>query len=742
MTVLARLDRWRRWLLPLFAIAVVGLVLLLLDHELRAFRYHEIAARLREIPLSQLGLSLALTVLVYAVLPLYDFTALAYLKRRVPYRQIAFSSTIAYAISQTLGFAPLTGGGIRYRFWSQWGIGAGEIARGVSFVGVTFAVGVVSVNALVLLLVPTEAATLLHLMPALARAIGALLLAIVIAYQAAAWRLTGRTVRLAGIELVVPGRGLAATQFLIPIADWLSAAAVMYALLPALQGPGFLPFVAAFVLAQFVGIVSHVPGGAGVFEAVMLALLGPLLPADQVVATLLAYRVIYYGIPFVLGAGALAANEAWRRRGQLRIVATATARWGSSVTPAALAAGTFLAGVVLLFSGAAPSVHSRVSWLVRLLPIGVIEVSHFTGSLLGLALLVLAWALWHRLDTAWTLAIAALALGAVASLLKGLDWEEAVVMTGMLALLIPARGEFYRKAALLHEPLEPGWVAAIVSVVGASIWLGVFSYKHVEFAGELWWQFTVRGDAPRFLRASAGAVTGIALFGAMRLLRHSVGDPQLPDAGDLQAAAVIAAGSSETGANLALLGDKCLLFSAKRDAMLMYGVEGRSWIALGDPVGPDDACAELAWEFRESADEHGAWPVFYEVTARRLPLYIDLGLSFVKLGEEAIVPLAGFSLEGAVRKGLRRTQRDMSRDGVTLRDRGGRAGAGVPSRSPAHLRRVARRQVDPREGLFNGALRRRLPQPLPDGAASGTRAAWSPSRTSGRERRARSCRWT
>jgi phosphatidylglycerol lysyltransferase len=119
-------------------------------------------------------------------------------------------------------------------------------------------------------------------------------------------------------------------------------------------------------------------------------------------------------------------------------------------------------------------------------------------------------------------------------------------------------------------------------------------------------------------------------------------------------------------ANLALLGDKSLIFSNGRDAMLMYGVEGRSWVALGDPLGPDEPAAELAWRFREAADEHGGWPVYYEVTEKRLALYIDLGLSLLKLGEEAVVPLTGFSLDGPDRRGLRRTQREFAKRGASF----------------------------------------------------------------------------
>jgi phosphatidylglycerol lysyltransferase len=117
-------------------------------------------------------------------------------------------------------------------------------------------------------------------------------------------------------------------------------------------------------------------------------------------------------------------------------------------------------------------------------------------------------------------------------------------------------------------------------------------------------------------------------------------------------------------AHLALLGDKRLLFHESGEGFLMYGVQRRSWVAMGDPIGPREVRRELAWEFRELADQHGGLAVFYEVGAEDLPVYLELGLDLRKLGEEARVPLEGFSLAGGPRKALRATQNRMAREGV------------------------------------------------------------------------------
>jgi len=123
--------------------------------------------------------------------------------------------------------------------------------------------------------------------------------------------------------------------------------------------------------------------------------------------------------------------------------------------------------------------------------------------------------------------------------------------------------------------------------------------------------------------------------------------------------------SADTAANLALLGDKNLMFSPDGSGFVMFRPVGRSWIAMGDPVGPAATRAQLVWQFREACDTYAARPVFYQVGADDLPIYLDAGLTLSKIGEEARVPLTDFSLEGSRRAELRQLHRRAQRDGAS-----------------------------------------------------------------------------
>jgi phosphatidylglycerol lysyltransferase len=189
----------------------------------------------------------------------------------------------------------------------------------------------------------------------------------------------------------------------------------------------------------------------------------------------------------------------------------------------------------------------------------------------------------------------------------------------------------------------------------------------VQYQDDIWWRFALRGDAPRFLRATVGIVAVTAAYAVRRLVRPAPPPPEPPTHDDLVKAKTIGQNSNDSAAALALLGDKRLLFADNNDGFIMYGVAGRSWVAFHDPIGDRETQRELAWRFREMVDKHGGWTVFYEVSRDRLDIYLDLGLTLLKLGEEARVDLEKFdlALPGKAKK-LRQTKRNVEKEGFSF----------------------------------------------------------------------------
>lgn len=654
-------SRGLAWLVPALAVIFFVAALWLVQHELRHYRYHQVMAAVQALPRTRLLLAVALTALNYLILTGYDFLALRYVARPLAYARTAFAAFAGYAVGQALGFPLLTAAPVRYRLYSGWGLSAIEIAQVVAFYSFTFWLGYLAVSGMALLLHPPILA-ILPLPFGSARVLGGLFLLLLAAYGV--WSLIGRgSIGRGDWRFAPPRPALALAQTLLASADWVVAASVLYVLLP--PRTTFPTFLTIFMVAQLAGVLSHVPGGLGVFEAVVLLLLPAEGGGAAAVGALLAYRAVYYLLPLAGAVLALGTHEALQRREGVKRVAGMLRGGWEAIAPVLLAGAVFLSGAILLFSGATPSLRVRLHLIAEVLPLSVIELSHFVGSVVGSALLIVAWGLQRRLDGAFQLTVGLLLVGIAASLLKGLDYEEASALAFMLVVLLASRRSFYRRTSLTAERFDPQWLMAAGIVVAASVFLGFFTYKHVAYSSELWWHFALHADAPRFLRASVGAVAVLFLFGAVRLLRPAKPEDEAPTPDVLDLVAERVARSPYAYACLALLGDKRFLLG-EADSFLMYGVAGRSWISMGDPLGSDEQRSDLAWRFRGLAHRYGGWPVFYQVRAENLPLYIDLGLTLLKLGEQARVRLDGFSLEGSGRKGLRYTVRKLEREGCVL----------------------------------------------------------------------------
>lgn len=646
----------------LLGIGLFLVALFVLHHVLGQYRWRDILAHVHAIRTSHLLAALALTCSGYGLLTLYDVLGLRFAGAKVPYPRVALISFMGYAIGHNVGLNTLSGGAIRYRAYSPLGLTAKQIGTVIAFGTVTFVMGASTLLGISLLSQAPLSASLLHIHTSLVVAVGCLLLAVVACYL---WLACSRheSLRWRKIVIPVPSGPIAFAQIAVAGTDLLCAAGVLYVLLPPQAAIGFAQFAGLYLLAISAGIVSNVPGGVGVFESVLL-LIFRAVPADQLLGALLAYRIIYYFGPFAVALALLGSHEIWVHRGPMVRLGRLGRTWLSAVTPQAIGIAVFGAGAVLLFSGATPAISDRLMWLARFVPLSILELSHLVGSAVGVGLMILANGLYRRIDAAWWLTIWLLLAGVLSSLLKGFDYEEATILGIVVVMLVSARARFQRRASLIEQRFSVPWIVAALLVLGMSVWLVLFAYRHVPYAKDLWWQFEFEASAPRSLRGSLLAAVVAAAYGLWRLLRPSKPALAGPNQDDLEQAEVLIANGHDTNANLALLGDKHLMFNEERTAFIMYQASGSSWVCMGDPVGPAVEVEPLAWDFLELCDGMAVSPVFYQVAPDNLSLYIDLGLTLTKLGEEARIPLRTFSLQGPARAELRNMHRRAGRDGA------------------------------------------------------------------------------
>jgi phosphatidylglycerol lysyltransferase len=338
------------------------------------------------------------------------------------------------------------------------------------------------------------------------------------------------------------------------------------------------------------------------------------------------------------------------------------------VAPPVSAALTLACGAMLLISGATPSDPARFAWLMTWAPLLLIELSHFLSSLLGLALVLTAFGLNRRLDAAWAATLIVSLAAAVLAFFKGVDWEETVILLGLCAVLLPLREAFPRTARLTRMEIAPGWlISAFLVVVGAGV-LGWWLFHNLDYGDQQFFK-VMRDDPSRAIRATVGAGVLLLVLGLWRLFATpatpKIAGDHDPDFELVRQILRDAEGSSPD-AGLALLGDKRFLFSESGRSFLMFGVRGRSWIAMGAPVGLKAEQHELLWRFRELADAHAARPGFYGLGPEHLPEMVEMGFAIQKAGEAAVVPLETFSLQGRKREVLRRNWRKAAEGGAAF----------------------------------------------------------------------------
>ena len=535
-------------------------------------------------------------------------------------------------------------------------------------------------------------------------------------------------------------------QLLLSSLDWALAGAVLYVLLPPVPRR-FVVVLSAFLAAQILGLAAHVPGGVGVFEGVIVLLLKPYMTSVQLAPALVVYRVIYYLAPLSIALIVLAGAEISERRHR------ATPRgddarchrraWRERLTPRILATLTFVAGVVLLFSGATPAAAHRLALLDRFVPLGVIETSHILGSVAGALLLLLSQGLSRRLDAAYYLdhggdrgrhrRVALQGRG-----LRGSDRaRSAPGRAAARAADVRSQGRAVCDALLAGVD---GGGRRRAGRVGVARALRVPARRVLApiCGGSSRWTARRRDScAARWPRRPSSCSSAVA-----RLIGHAPHEVDPPSDRDLADAGRDHRRTSRRRIrNLIYLRDKALLFDEARDGFVMYAREAahvgrarRSGRTARSRIG------ELIRLFIERCDDFGGTPVFYEVGKQHLHHYADFGLAFVKLGEEARVDLTQFSLDGRQGARFRQVIRRLAKDGGTFRvipaDEVPR-GDEQPAR---RVRRLARAEDRRRERVLGRLLRSGVSRAVPAWRSSSAAIASSPSPTSGRVRAGTSCR--
>jgi len=292
----------------LFSIAVIATACYMLYHELRNINFAAVYEAMKATEPRLIGLAALSVAAGYFTLTFYDWFAVRAIgKGHIPYRVNALAAFTSYSIGHNVGASVFTGGAVRYRIYSAWGLNAIDVAKICFLAGLTFWLGNAAVLGMGIAYHPEAASAIDQLPPWLNRVLAFVLLGGLAGYVAWVWA-KPRSVGHGTWSVVLPGGPLTLLQIAIGIIDLGFCALAMYMLVPDEPNLGFVVVAVIFVSATLLGFASHSPGGLGVFDAAMLVGLWQM-DKEELLAGMLLFRVLYYLAPFLFSVILLTCRE-------------------------------------------------------------------------------------------------------------------------------------------------------------------------------------------------------------------------------------------------------------------------------------------------------------------------------------------------------------------------------------------------------------------------------------------------
>lgn len=643
-----RLGNGLLWLLghapKVLPVVVIGLVGILSWSELRAIHPRDVRAALHSLDPFWLLIAAFATLLNIGVMGLYDVIAFEHTRSR--WLERWRYGAVSFAWSNFLTLGPLAGPAIRFWLYRPAVDKPSDLEGGVVSIATAFTAGLGGWTVAAWLLPHADNPIWIGILVTVA-------FVTTLAAVHIARAVFNRIERLA----TPTGGAISALHLaLVGWLDWLLGA---FAFATCLRATGVetsvIESVRVFFFGQAIGLASLVPGGFGSADAFWIARLP--LATSVATAALLAYRLIYYVIPWAMASLLLLSWATHRATKRLELARRLLAGFVGA------------AGLLILLSAASFSIRSRFALLNEYVPLPVVEVSHLAAAAIGILLLVLARGMARGYRVALNSTVVLLLMGVVFSVLKGLDWEEAVVLALVALLAASQRPLFTRRGRgdwVESRDVGVAFLALLVFIIFGTIAYRVRTptVSDIGTFRSVQWAEVERN---RFLRSATTLILVMSAGAAYVLMRVPVRFRRLGDEELARALEMHAELGGDTNAMLVASGDKDLFVDRDR-GFCLYRTIGPYLVVFSDPVvrAPADRGAFLNALF-DHAGNLDRRPLFYQISLNWIPPLHDRGYAFFKLGEEAQVSLERFTLEGHAGKEYRQFLRRAERDGVRFR---------------------------------------------------------------------------
>ncbi|BFH59652.1 bifunctional lysylphosphatidylglycerol flippase/synthetase MprF [Paenibacillus azoreducens] len=663
----------------LIPIAVIGLVYWEGKRELRQISIGRTFRELRHLPVEAIVEIFAFSLFSVAVMCLYDLLIRRHFRLKVGFWSMFRYSWIANTFNNIIGFAGLTGAGLRTLLYRNSGISASLMASAVVFLSPVFATGLSILSwGIIAGWLPVGELMQEHRWLVFAVWGMALYLPFFVLMQRsslfAKWfnRGEGRT------PWTTVGVSLSAS-----LLEWLCAGITFWLIAHSvLHDLSFTGIIGMYTVAAIAGILSMAPGGIGAFDlTILLGLERMGFPSDRSMAVLVLFRLFYYLIPWLIGL-ILSAFELgntakravdnldggsevplnvwqrlWRWPGQFRFL--------SDLGVWALGKLVLISGLVLLISAATPGLLYRIKMMEEILSMPIMRISHLLSVMIGFMLIVLSRGISLRIHRAYVITGILLLAGAIFTFAKAFDFEEAIFLLIVGLALWMSRSRFYRKGAALEIRSYLAWYGLSAAIAFLYFWIGSHVhhgwFKHLPTADHIHGMFGWRRYAITALIGLAGAWLLLTMMILLRPNRKVAAAAGPEDLGKLRVFLNSNKGNLLT--HMLFTGDKSFFWAQEGRVLIPYARARDKLVVLGDPLGALELVPDAIAEFQQYADQYAMAVVFYQATPEFLPIYHEYGYRFFKLGEEALVHLDQFTLSGKKAADLRSVRNRFEREG-------------------------------------------------------------------------------
>ncbi|MDR3281644.1 MAG: phosphatidylglycerol lysyltransferase domain-containing protein [Endomicrobium sp.] len=639
------MKKWIKFILvPLVFLVFVG-ALVLIRYQFKNLNYVDILVALKTIPTFRLIIALLLSLVYYLILGGYDVIAFKYIKpeNSLNPKNILFASFISNVLGSNTGYSMLFGGSVRYRLYSIYNVSIVDITKILIFSSATVWVGLLAIGGFVFTFAPIY--SLKYIFNFSTRMVGLGFATVSIAYVILS-KFCSKPLRVFKWTISFPNIKIVSLQFLFATFDWLIASLTLFILLP-VKGLAYLVFLKVFLISQFLGIISQVPGGIGVFEASITLMLPNYMNKLEFLGGMLAYRSVFYFFPLLIALILLVYFEIVTFTKRLKNSGRVFWKSVSSLVVQFITLSSFILGIVLMLL----LLLAPLKLIKNVFMSKVVDLAHFLLSIVAISLLFISRALYLRVKNAWGIAYVLISFAIIFMFILGEHRMILLCFVILFVALLLSKKYFYKNIPIFN---------AIFNVVGISVIGGIFIllaslgffvnrydiYSLIDL--NLFPKNILSStDIARFLRVILSLVIMVCILILDRVLRVFF-KKSCAFKKDYQKN--IVKHLEHTSSFNALILDKSYIMSDKKIFFIMYAKLKINWIVKSDPIEESKYKEELLRKFKEIANNVSAKLDFIGISQKYLRTYNDVGLEVFSIVQEIKIYLDSFGKKASILK--------------------------------------------------------------------------------------------